>query len=262
MTLETITIQPESTEGLEQEANDAALAALETGTTTEQETDAIKDLGQTEGTEERPEWLPEKFKTAEDLAKAYSELESKQGQNTTQAEGSDDSEEGQASTPTLEAFSAEYAETGELSEESYEKLSEMGIPREIVDQYVNGLEATQQAITSTVLAEVEGGEEGYQKMTEWAANTLSEAQLNVFNQQVTSGSLEAAKMAVAGLQAQYMKSTGGLPSGFQMGSTQSSGSNSFSSIAEMRSAMADPRYETDSAYRLDVATRLNNSNIL
>ena len=30
-------------------------------------------------TEERPEWLPEKYKTGEDLAKAYKELESKLG---------------------------------------------------------------------------------------------------------------------------------------------------------------------------------------
>ena len=30
-------------------------------------------------TDERPEWLPEKYKTGEDLAKAYKELESKLG---------------------------------------------------------------------------------------------------------------------------------------------------------------------------------------
>ena len=30
-------------------------------------------------TEDRPEWLPEKYKTGEDLAKAYKELESKLG---------------------------------------------------------------------------------------------------------------------------------------------------------------------------------------
>ena len=29
--------------------------------------------------EERPDWLPEKFKNAEDMAKAYGELESKLG---------------------------------------------------------------------------------------------------------------------------------------------------------------------------------------
>ena len=36
-------------------------------------------------TESRPEWLPEKFKSAEDLAKAYSELEKKQSAPTEEA---------------------------------------------------------------------------------------------------------------------------------------------------------------------------------
>ena len=35
---------------------------------------------QTETAVERPEWLPEKFKSAEDLANAYSSLEGKLGQ--------------------------------------------------------------------------------------------------------------------------------------------------------------------------------------
>ena len=36
-------------------------------------------------TEARPDWLPEKFKSAEDLAKAYSELEKKQSEPTEEA---------------------------------------------------------------------------------------------------------------------------------------------------------------------------------
>ena len=36
-------------------------------------------------TETRPDWLPEKFKSAEDLAKAYSELEKKQSAPTEEA---------------------------------------------------------------------------------------------------------------------------------------------------------------------------------
>ena len=38
--------------------------------------DAMQENAQTtEQTEERPSWLPEKFNSAEDLAKAYGELE-------------------------------------------------------------------------------------------------------------------------------------------------------------------------------------------
>lgn len=55
----------------------------------EENTQAVEDSGivteggdpllETEQTSERPEWLPEKFKSAEDLASAYTSLESKLG---------------------------------------------------------------------------------------------------------------------------------------------------------------------------------------
>ena len=38
-----------------------------------------EDVEKVEQTSEKPEWLPEKYKTGEDLAKAYKELESKLG---------------------------------------------------------------------------------------------------------------------------------------------------------------------------------------
>ena len=38
--------------------------------------DYVIESDVTSQTEERPEWLPEKYKTGEDLAKAYSELSS------------------------------------------------------------------------------------------------------------------------------------------------------------------------------------------
>ena len=41
--------------------------------------DYVIESDVTSQTEERPEWLPEKYKTGEDLAKAYSELSSKLG---------------------------------------------------------------------------------------------------------------------------------------------------------------------------------------
>ncbi len=46
-------------------------------------TEAVEQQPETElpqEQEDRPQWLPEKFKSAEDMAKAYSELEKKLGQ--------------------------------------------------------------------------------------------------------------------------------------------------------------------------------------
>jgi len=41
-----------------------------------------EELGADNTAEERPEWLPQKFKTGEDLAKSYGELEKKIGAYT------------------------------------------------------------------------------------------------------------------------------------------------------------------------------------
>ena len=40
--------------------------------------EAVADGTTSELSEDRPEWLPEKFQSAEDMAKAYAELENKQ----------------------------------------------------------------------------------------------------------------------------------------------------------------------------------------
>ena len=50
---------------------------------------------QAEETTERPEWLPEKFKSAEDMAQAYAELEKRMGQGTKEVEETEQPEEQQ-----------------------------------------------------------------------------------------------------------------------------------------------------------------------
>ena len=51
---------------------------------------------------ERPEWLPEKFNSAEDMAKAYAELETKQSSGSEEeAETSESVEETSTDTPNI-----------------------------------------------------------------------------------------------------------------------------------------------------------------
>ena len=105
---------------------------------------------------DRPEWLPEKFKSAEDMAKAYSELEKKMGagakEDTDEAEQSEteaEDDEEQSEENTSEAYKAvaeaskEFFENdGQLSEETYNALEKAGLPRDLVDSYA----ASQQAL--------------------------------------------------------------------------------------------------------------------
>ena len=62
--------------------------------------------------QERPEWLPEKFESAEDLAKAYGELESKMGTGAKEEEPEQQVEEQQEEKP--EQSENEFTETQKL----------------------------------------------------------------------------------------------------------------------------------------------------
>ena len=85
--------------------------------------------------EDRPEWLPEKFNAPEDLAKAYSELQAqftKKTQDETPA--SEDARD-------FSKFTTEFAESGDLSSESVSEIESWGIPRDMIDGYVEGQKA-------------------------------------------------------------------------------------------------------------------------
>lgn len=248
--MESLTINEQPDANLEVEANKAAEAAAESIEQPSAEP------------QERPEWLPEKFKTQEDLATAYKELEAKLGNPELAKEDSkEEPQDAPSELEGLESFSNEYFENGELSDDSFAALEEAGIPRGYVEQYIAGFEASQSLVTTTILSEV--GEENFGEISTWASQNLSDTQLQYFNNQVMSGDVDTARMAVSALQSQYEKDVGSLPSGFSMDGTASkSSNNSFASIAELTTAMSDPRYESDPAYNKAVAERLRNSNIL
>ena len=110
---------------------------------------------------DKPSWLPEKFKSGEDLAKAYSELEKAySGRNPTQEETTTEVTKEAVEQQTgmsLDPFYDEFAENGSLSEESYDKLNESGLSKELVDSYIQG----QMALADQSVSEIQnsvGGE--------------------------------------------------------------------------------------------------------
>lgn len=231
---------------------------------------------------ERPEALPEKFKSVEDLAKAYTELEKKLGQpkqteevkedeskqsdsnETTEGEKEGEKSEDQTEAPKthdLSKFSEEWAEKGELSETSYEELQKLGYPKEFVDTYIEGFQALQDRQIGEVYKTV-GGEDNYKSMIEWASTNLSKEEVESYDNIITNNDPSQTKLAVKGLWAQYTEANGKQPK--LIGGSQSSTSSvtPFRSTAEVVKAMSDPRYSTDSAYRKDVEKRLEFSDVL
>ena len=201
---------------------------------------------------DRPGFLPEKFSSAEELAEAYKELESKLGGKDLPPEI--------ASNEALQQYAANFAENGELSEDDYSGLSKMGITRDVVDTYIQGQMAMQDAEVQAVFNEV-GGSAVYQDMVQWAADSLSPEEVAVFDADVQSGDKVRALNAVRGLQARYSQVVGIKPT-LVRGHTQGSGTSAYSSLSEMKRDMGDPRYQSDPAFREQVTRRLSVSNIM
>lgn len=221
--------------------------------------------------EERPDWLPEKFKSAADMAQAYSELEKKMSQGEPQEDtigNQEVSEEPQEEVReelesrglNFDDFATEFETDGELSDASYKALAQAGIPEEVVDQYLSGLNAETQMLQTQAFS-LAGGEENYAEMTAWAGENLSDAEIDAFNGAVNSGDWNQVQFAIKGLAAQYRSEVGVEPQMVQ-GSTAGSAGGVFNSVSELTAAMRDPRYDNDPAYRRTVSEKLSRSSIL
>ena len=215
-----------------------------------------------EGQSSEEDLILGKFKSQEDLAEAYENLEKKFSEKQPEAEPETEAkDEGDTdSTPdisnAIEDASKAFAENGELTEKHYKDLEKLGLGKDLVDSYAKG----QQALAETEQAEITnsiGGKENYDAMAEWASNNLPADEIDTFDKIVTESSSEAAKMAVKGLYARYMSEAGGLPTNIRQGQTSGSAVQPFQSNAQVVEAMRDKRYENDPAYREEVEQRLS-----
>ena len=240
-----------------------------------EETTAEKPVEQSQETP-RPEGLPEKFKSVEDMAKSYSELESKLGaqdksfeNETSQPEPKKESKpEGDLEIAekavsdaglNMETLQSEYNEKGQLDDKSYESLEKAGIPKSYVDAFINGQAALAKQQGEEVKSVV-GGEEAYGKIASWAAENMTEGEKKAYNDTVNSKDLESIKLAVAGLKAKYDMANGSEPNLVKGKATPTSG-GSYESWAQVTEAMADPRYAKDIAYQNAVKAKIANSKL-
>lgn len=214
---------------------------------------------------ERPEWLDEKFETPEDLAKAYAELQSRMGQPKEQQPAEEvEAVEGVGVTPdALEPFAEEFYSTGELSEASFTKLEQMGLGRDLVNAFMEGQAAVQAAEINQIYAQV-GGEEAYGEALAWAAQNMSPEEIAAYNEQVESGDITTATVAVRGLMAMYQQGGGvsRTPNLLPSEPAGPGGLAPYDSVAQLTEDMKTREYKTDPAFRARVAERLNRSNII
>ena len=226
--------------------------------------------------EQQEQLLAGKYKSAAELEKAYVELQKKLGDSSDEEQGEaepsqDETEEAEVSPAQslITNASAEYAEKGELSEEMMSKFSEMS-SQDLVQAYMEMQANAPQpeAAKSVELSDSDvnaiknsvGGDAEYSKVIEWASTNMSESQIEAYDDIIATGNAEAIQMMVNGLKAQY-DSSNGFEGRMLTGKAANNSSDVFRSQEEVVSAIADPRYDRDPAYRNDVLEKLERSDV-
>ena len=233
-----------------------------------------EQTNETQSTQSKPEGLPDKFNSVEELAKSYQELEKKLGgQSQEKSEVDPVAKAEPKSTNDLEiaekavtdagldmsSLQAEYAEKGELDVKSYEALEKAGISKEYVDSYIAGQEAIAKTQANEIKSTV-GGDETYQEMVDWASKNMTDGEKTAYNKAVNSGDMDTVKLAVNALKGQFERANGIEPKLVE-GKASPSQEQGFASWAQVTEVMADPRYAKDIAYQNEVKTKLANSNL-
>jgi len=237
----------------------------------------VEQVNETQPAQSKPDGLPEKFNSVEDLVKSYSELEKKLGgqskeaidpvskatqkTETSKSDGKLEIAEQAVSDAGLDMSSLqkEYSEKGELDAKSYEALEKVGISKQYVDNYIAGQEAiaNQQAVE---IKETVGGDEAYQEMVDWASKNMTEGEKQAYNKAVNSGDMDTVKLAVNALKGQFERANGVEPK-LVTGKAQPTAEQGFESWAQVTEAMSNPRYAKDIAYQNEVKNKLANSNL-
>ena len=220
--------------------------------------------------------LAGKYKNAEDLEQAYLSLQKKLGQEETGEEGEGEEEgideEVSKDAPAVslinEASAEYYSNDGNLSEETIQKFSNMS-SQDLVNAYLEIQKTNPQApqqsaeMTEAQVNQVQnqaGGEANWNAVVNWASENLPDNQIDAFDSVVDSGNPAAIGIAFQGLQSQYNESNG-YEGRMLQGKPAGSSGQVFRSQAELVSAMSDPRYDNDPAYRADVIQKLDQSDL-
>lgn len=209
---------------------------------------------------EEQQLLAGKFTDAEELEKAYIELQKKMGAGERVDETAPAPEpEVEESDPILDLINeARTNENFDLS--SFKDMD----PTEVAKTF---LETTSEDnfpdLTESEVDEIRGsvgGEENYATLMSWATENFPDEFIQGFDQLVDSGNKYAIQLAVNGLVALYQNENGVEPELITgRGATETR--DVFRSQAEVIQAMNDPRYDRDPAYRQDVFTKLERSNL-
>ena len=174
--------------------------------------------------------LAGKYQNAEELEKAYVELQRKLG--------------GQSEDEEPDVPEEAEQETEEEETEVEEEETEVSMTTEDIQ----------------VLKNLVGGDEAYSEMIQWASENMTEQEQQAYDYVMDLNDPWAAFFAVKALQNSY-NNANGFEGELLTGKSPSTPADVYRSQAEVIQAMSDPRYDSDPAYRNDVFEKLDRSNL-
>ena len=228
--------------------------------------------------------LAGKYKDAQELEKAYVELQKKLGEgsepsgnteqltNETQeeTENTEDKDETKEDLGDFSFLNQLHKESNsEYSKETIDQLSKMTV-QELADMHLRWVADAQTKFIPrpadfsdqdvSELKGVVGGDSNYRNMIEWANQNLSDKEVEMFDSVMERGDPASAFFAVKSLAYRY-NDTIGKDGNMIAGTAPKSDGSTFRSQAEVVKAMRDSRYDRDPAYRQDIQNKLSRSNI-
>ena len=231
-----------------------------------------------------------KFRSQDDLLKAYQELEKKQSQ----ASGPDSAEPSQPQAYTAEQAVQVYgddivnavgeaglnmadlmwqADNGGDISQHYDALAEaVGVPRQVVENYVSkaqaggGEPATMSDADEAAIINEVGGQEAFNQLSGWARQNLDANELAEYNATVDSGNTQAIRWALKAIQAKNAKPAASEPKLIR-GQAPAETKARFNSKSEVLEAMnkrnskGQRLYDVDTEYQRKFAELMNNSDV-
>ncbi len=238
----------------------------ESGRFSEEEMDSLR-VGEEM---EQQTLLAGKYENAQELEKAYVELEKKLGgekpdaqtvsKDESQTEEKTEEKSSEETTGVLDKLWDE-RESG-FTDDTLKELASTN-PGELAKSYLKyrmQSEKPQGLSPKDVdtLKGTIGGEEQYTNLISWAEANMSKEEQAKYDQVIDSGDPTACYFAIQYAYSKYKDATG-TDGTLLTGKAPSTSGSQYRSQAELVKAMSDPRYDSDPAYRRDVMQKLERS---
>ena len=216
--------------------------------------------------------LAGKYSSAEELEKAYKELEGKLGEKSEpvseeeESETEPDEEESNDYEPNILDALWEEGTNDSLSEETFEELKNMDpveVAKLAMEQRNRSQAPQSRDFTDQDVDQIQGlvgGEENYNQMLGWAQVNLPSQEIELFDAVMDQGNTLAAYFAVKAMALSYQDSVG-RDGQMVTGKAPRSDGDVFKRQQEMVEAMSDDRYNDDPAYRDAIMEKLQRSDI-